>query len=102
MLRALLMAPVLLLLVLFALSNQQLARLALWPTDLSAEVPVSLAVLVIAAVFFIVGALIASSGTWGVRRRLRRADRTVQVLEQELAAIRARPIGSSAALSPPD
>ena len=96
------MAPVLLLLVLFALSNQQLARLVLWPTDLSAEVPVSLAVLAIASVFFVVGALIASTGSWGVRRRLRRADRTVQSLERELAAMRARPVLASGALPPPE
>lgn len=97
--RILLAAPLLFLLVLFALSNRQLVELGLWPTDVSIELPVSLAVLGIAGLFFLFGALVAWSGTLSERDRARRAEASVRQLEAQLSATRtARPALS---LAPP-
>ena len=60
-LRALIALPFLAVLVLFALSNQQPVQIVLWPTDISLELPLSIAVLAISAVFFLAGALLDES-----------------------------------------
>ncbi len=97
--RILLAVPLLFILVLFALSNKQAVALGLWPTDIQLELPVSLAVLGIAGLFFLFGALVAWSGTLTERGRARRAEATIRQLEAQLAASRAtRP---SLSLSPP-
>ena len=97
--RVLLAAPLLFILILFALSNKQAVDLGLWPTDVQIELPVSIAVLVIAGLFFLFGALVAWSGTLAERTRARRAEATIRQLEAQLAAARAtRPALS---LSPP-
>ena len=62
--RILLAAPVLLILVIFALSNRQVVQLGLWPTDIMVDAPLSITVLVAAGLFFIGGALM----TWGQQR----------------------------------
>ena len=89
--RALLAIPLLVILVVFALSNKQAVQLGLWPTDIQVEVPVSLAVLGIAGLFFLFGALVAWSGTIAERGRARRAEAAVRQLEAQLAVARARP-----------
>jgi uncharacterized integral membrane protein len=86
MLRALLLAPFLLLLIAFALSNQQNVSLALWPTDVTLEVPLSIAVLAIAAVFFLLGALIVWFPALGHRLRANRAQKRAATLETKLKA----------------
>ncbi len=97
--RILLAVPLLFILVLFALSNKQTVALGLWPTDIQLELPVSIAVLGIAGLFFLFGALVAWSGTLAERTRARRAEATIRQLEAQLAATRAaRPALS---LSPP-
>ncbi len=97
--RILLAVPLLFILVLFALSNKQAVALGLWPTDIQLELPVSIAVLGIAGLFFLFGALVAWSGTLAERTRARRAEATIRQLEAQLAATRAaRPALS---LSPP-
>ena len=55
MLRALLLIPFLIVLVAFALSNPQHVQLALWPTDLSLEAPLSIAILAASGSFFFLG-----------------------------------------------
>ncbi|GAC1341120.1 MAG: hypothetical protein NVSMB18_12600 [Acetobacteraceae bacterium] len=87
----LLTIPLLLILVVFALSNKQPVRLGLWPTDIQIDVPVSLAVLAIAGVFFLVGALLTWGSALALRSRARRAEATVRQLEAQLAAARSRP-----------
>ena len=72
MLRLLIALPILLIFALFALSNPGAVRLGLWPTDLSIEVPISLAVLVAAAVAFFLGALVLWTSLLGARMRARR------------------------------
>lgn len=97
--RILLAVPLLFILVLFALSNKQAVALGLWPTDIQLELPVSIAVLGIAGLFFLFGALVAWSGMLAERTRARRAEATIRQLEAQLAATRAaRPALS---LSPP-
>ena len=86
--RLLLAAPLMFLLVLFALSNKQSVQLSLWPTDVSLVMPVAVAVLGIAGLFFLFGALVAWSGTLAERTRARRAEATVRQLEAQLAARR--------------
>ncbi|MGI4975432.1 MAG: LapA family protein [Janthinobacterium lividum] len=90
MLRVILMLPVLLVLVIFALSNTASATFGFWPTDLALEAPLSVAVLVIAAVFFVAGAVIAWSGTLGQVRRARRAEAEVRRLEAQVELLRPR------------
>lgn len=97
--RALLAAPLLFILVLFALSNKQTVELGLWPTDVQIELPVSLAVLGVAGLFFLFGALVAWSGTLSERSRAKRAEATIRQLEAQLASVRTA--RSALSLSPP-
>ncbi|WP_043359170.1 lipopolysaccharide assembly protein LapA domain-containing protein [Belnapia sp. F-4-1] len=89
MLRLILLLPVLVLLVLFGLSNREEVLLHLWPFDLAWAVPLSTAMLVFAAVFFLFGALVAWVAGLPARARARRAERAAQVLEAELNEHRA-------------
>ena len=57
--RLLIALPLLLILVLFALSNTAPVRLRLWPTDYALELPLSLAVLGAMAIAFL-----ARRGVW--------------------------------------
>jgi lipopolysaccharide assembly protein A len=96
--RLLIALPFLLLLVLFALSNTQAVHLGLWPTDYRLEVPLSAAVLVAMAIAFVLGALLMWISELGQRRRARRAEQTVRMLEeqvQELKAQQTKPIAIS-------
>jgi uncharacterized integral membrane protein len=117
MLRLLVAAPFLLLLVLFALTNRAPVALGLWPTGLSLEAPLSLAVLGAAAIAFLLGGLVVWVNELGQRRRARRAETQVRKLEEEVQRLRARlgiaapdgtaatgasAAGTSAALPPPD
>lgn len=97
--RVLLAAPLLFILILFALSNKQAVELGLWPTDVQIELPVSIAVLTIAGLFFLFGALVAWSGTLSERSRAKRAEATVRQLEAQLASVRANRTALS--LAPP-
>jgi putative membrane protein len=77
-------------LVLFALSNTEIVRLGLWPTDYSIEVTLSIAILVAMAVAFLLGALVVWLSELSQRRRARRAERTVRLLEAQIEALQAR------------
>ncbi len=90
MLRILLAAPLLLILVLFALSNPAPAEFRLWPTDFAVALPLSLAVLGAMAVAFLAGALVLWLSVLAARRRARRAERSVQLLEAQVAELKAR------------
>jgi len=84
-------APLILLLVLFTLSNPQSVNLALWPTDLLLETPLSVAVLAASAVFFVLGGVVVGIGSLTLRRRARRAESRVRALECEVQALKQRP-----------
>ena len=90
MLGLIFIAPFLLLLVVFALSNTGEVALAMWPTDLSIQAPLSVAVLVASAVCFLLGALVVGLGSLAQRRRARRAESKVRALEAELAQVKLR------------
>ena len=92
-LRLLLLSPLLLLLVLFALSNTETARLGLWPTDLRVEAPLSLLVLVAMGLAFLLGALATWAAGIGARLRARRAAHEAAGLRTELAAAQGRIAG---------
>ena len=82
--RILLTLPVLLILVLFALSNTGAVRLGFWPTDWSVELPAAVAILGVAAIAFAAGALLVWLGEQGRRRQHRRARRHIGQLEAQL------------------
>jgi lipopolysaccharide assembly protein A len=82
--------PVLIALALFAVSNRQPVTVGFWPTDFSIMVPFAGAVLAVAAFTFLVGGFIVWVTDLRVRRRARRAEARVEVLEEEVRALRAR------------
>jgi putative membrane protein len=75
-------------LVLFALSNTEIVRLGLWPTDYGLEVHLSLAILMAMAIAFLLGAFVVWVSELAQRRRARRAERTVRLLEAQIEAIK--------------
>ena len=83
LLRAAVAFIIVVLIVIFALSNKQLVTLGFWPTGFLWETPLSVAVLVVAAVFFIGGALLGSSGAVAARGRARRAEARLRVIEAQ-------------------
>ena len=91
--------PVLLLLVLFALSNTQPVRLGLWPTWYGLEAPLSAAMLIGMGVAFLLGAILVWFSELAQRRRARRAEQTVRALEEQVQELRAR-LSRTAALPP--
>jgi lipopolysaccharide assembly protein A len=88
-LRWLIAAPFLLLLVLFALSNTVLVKLGLWPTDYTLEVPLSAAILGGMAFAFLAGAFVVWVSELGQRRRARRAEQAVKLLEEQVKTLKA-------------
>ncbi len=98
MLRIIIGLPVLLLLVLFALSNPEPVRLGIWPTDFTLQTPLSVAVLVGAAVAFLLGGLIVWMSSFTQWRRARRAEEHARVLEERLSALQAN---AARPLAPP-
>jgi lipopolysaccharide assembly protein A len=82
-LRAAVAAVIVLLIVIFALSNRQPVDVGFWPTGYVWTVPLSLAVLAVAAVFFIGGALLGWAGAVSARRRARRAEAALRLVEAQ-------------------
>jgi putative membrane protein len=88
--RLLIALPLLLLLVLFALSNRQPVSLHVWPTDYAATLPLSLAVLASMAIAFLAGGLLVWVSELVQRRRARRAEHAVRLLEAQVQELKAR------------
>lgn len=88
--RLLIGLPLLLLMVLFALSNTAAVRLVLWPTDYSLQLPLSLAVLAAMAIAFLAGGLIVWVSELSQRRRARHAEHLVRLLEAQVQELKAR------------
>lgn len=88
--RLLIALPLLIILVVFTLSNRQDMTLSFWPTDFTLVVPVSLAILVAMGVAFFVGALFTWFSALGARRRAHRAEDTVRLLQAELREVKTR------------
>jgi uncharacterized integral membrane protein len=90
-LRLIVAIPLLLILVLFALSNRQPVDLAFWPTDYTLTgVPLSVAILIAAAIAFVIGAVILWFALLAARRRAARAERARRMLEDQVAELKAR------------
>ncbi len=98
--RFLLGVPALVLLVLFALSNKQPTRLYLWPTDITLDAPLSLAVLVASAVFFLAGAFMTWGTSLSMRTRARRAEEQVRQLRTQVRTLQARPVAEPRIIPP--
>jgi lipopolysaccharide assembly protein A len=90
MLRLIIALPLLLLLVLFALSNVEPVSIGIWPTDFALQVPLSVSILVAAGIAFLLGGLLVWINELGQRRRARRAEENVRVLEEQLEELKAR------------
>ena len=90
MLRILIFIPMVVVLIAFALSNQQSVRVGLWPTDIQVQMPLSVAVLVAAGLFFVAGAAMTWGGSVSQRGRARRAERHARQLEAQVQNLRAQ------------
>jgi len=88
--RLLIALPLLLLLVLFALSNREPVPLRFWPTDYSLVLPLSLAVVGGMAIAFLAGGSLVGLSALTQRRRARRAEQTVRLLEAQVQDLKAR------------
>jgi uncharacterized integral membrane protein len=88
--RWLLFVPLVLVLALFAHSNPQDIELRLWPFDVVSVAPLGIAMLVLAAAGFLVGALLVWVAGIRTRRRASQLHQAAKLLEGELAACKAR------------
>ena len=88
MIQILISIPLLIVLIAFALSNQQPVQLGIWPTDIQIEIPVAVAILVASGIFFVVGAFLTWTGTVASRARARRAERQVRDLRAQVESMR--------------
>jgi uncharacterized integral membrane protein len=98
--RFLVALPLLLLLVLFALSNPQPVYVGIWPTGYGLETPLSAAMLVGMGIAFLLGALLVWVSELGQRRRARRAERHARALEEQLRDMNTRLAPKRAVLPP--
>jgi lipopolysaccharide assembly protein A len=89
-LRLLIAAPFLLVLVTFVLSNRQPVTISFWPTDVRWDVSLSVALLIAAAVALVVGAVMVWISELGQRRRARRAEAAVRLLEEQVQELKIR------------
>ncbi len=87
--RWVLFLPVAALVVLFALSNRQAAELRLWPFDVTWTAPMALAVLLPAALSFLLGAAIVWLSDLPARRRGWTAQRRAAALQREIDRLHA-------------
>ncbi len=105
MLRLILAAPFILVIVVFALSNRQMVQLGLWPTDVTIQLPLAIAILAPAAIAFLLGAVLMWLPALAQRRRAGRAERRAERLATDLAQLRdargAATTGPDAALPRP-
>jgi putative membrane protein len=90
MLRLIIAFPLLLVMILFALSNRMPVRLGIWPTDYALELPLSLAILAAMAIAFIAGALLVWFPALAQRRRARHAEQAARLLESQVQELKAR------------
>ena len=88
--RWLLFLPLLALLALFALSNPQMVELRLWPFDLAWVSPLGIAVLLLCALAFLLGAVLTWTAGLPARRRAARVEEAARLLEGELAGYKSR------------
>ncbi len=90
MMRLLIAVPLLILLVLFVLSNREPVRLGMWPSDYALQLPLSLTIIGAMAVAFLAGGLLVWLTEVPRRRRTRRAEEHVRLLEAQVEELKAR------------
>jgi uncharacterized integral membrane protein len=78
------------LLVIFAVSNRQLAEVTFWPFPVTVESPLSFIVLGAVIIAFLVGQFVAWLGAQRWRHEARVKQRRIEALERELAATQAQ------------
>ena len=98
------------LVVLFVVANVAPVSVGMWPFDTRIEVPLAVAALAVAAVFYLLGATVTWASAVSARRRARKLASSVEALQAEIASLKdklrqseaARAEGSvsSAALAP--
>lgn len=88
--RIIIALPILGVLISFALTNRAPVQLGLWPTDITIEIPLSLAVLAAAGLTFLFGGLVVWMTELPQRGRARRAEHALRLLEDEVKALKAR------------
>lgn len=89
-LRLLIALPFLVVLLSFALSNRLPVQLGLWPTGLTVEAPLSMAILCVAGVAFLFGALCVWYAELQQRARARRAEHALKLVEEQMRELKAR------------
>jgi len=87
--RWLVFLPLAILVVLFALSNQTVVEVRLWPFDVAWAAPLALAVLLPAGLAFLLGAGIVWLSDLPARRRGWSAQRRAAALQREIDRIHA-------------
>ncbi|UFN51240.1 lipopolysaccharide assembly protein LapA domain-containing protein [Roseomonas sp. OT10] len=95
--RWLLVGPLLLVLVLFALSNTDPVAVRFWPFDLAWVTPLAVAVLSVSALAFLLGATVAWAAALPARRRARSLagrNRRLEAEVEELRAELAKPVNA--------
>lgn len=80
--------PLIVLAVLFALSNRDYVDLSIWPLPFSMALPVYLVALAGLAVGFFAGGIVAWFGAGRSRARARAAERTIRAREVEIEELR--------------
>jgi uncharacterized integral membrane protein len=78
------------LVVLFVVSNTAPVAIGLWPFDARVVLPLSVAVLAIAALAFLFGAAIAWFASMPHRAKAKRLERSVEVLQAEVGTLKDR------------
>lgn len=82
--------PITVLVILFAVSNLQAVPIQLWPIPGEIEVSLSLVVLPALALGLLIGEVIAWAGELGHKRRADKAEKRAEDLEREIAVMRIR------------
>ena len=92
-LRLLIGVPLLLLMIVFVLSNEQPVRFGLFPTDYSLELPLSVAMLSALGLGFFLGGMRVWFAALRYRRTARQATATVRVMEAKQQELKTLPAG---------
>jgi len=86
--------------VIFAVSNRSRVSLTFFPLPFNVEMPLFLFAIVVLTLGIWLGWMIAHWGGFRYRRARKNADKRVAALENELGGLRARPLVKPASLPP--
>jgi uncharacterized integral membrane protein len=89
-LRLVIAMAVLLVLMIFVLSNREPVTIGFWPTEMRWDTPLSLALLIVAVVALVAGGAIVWISEFGRCRRVRQAEAAVRLLEEQVRELKAR------------